>query len=197
MRDEITEAAVEGAASRRPHPGPGFSLHELVVPAFSQGLANLSEQLDRAAEHARGPGPSFEDLLDARLAPDMHPLSSQVALAAFQAWECVNRLLGKPLPEVPSCATPALARDAIEQALAVLWECDRAEVDAASARRVEVRLQDGSVFAMRGRDYVRDWAIPQFYFHAVTAYALMRRAGVPLGKADFVPHMFRYLQPAA
>lgn len=48
---------------------------------------------------------------------------------------------------------------------------------------------------MVGDDYARDWALPQFYFHLVTAYALLRSQGVQLGKTDYVPHMFGYLRP--
>ncbi|WP_442919361.1 DUF1993 family protein [Methylobacterium sp. SyP6R] len=53
----------------------------------------------------------------------------------------------------------------------------------------------GLTFDMVGDDYARDWALPQFYFHLVTAYALLRSQGVQLGKTDYVPHMFGYLRP--
>jgi hypothetical protein len=51
------------------------------------------------------------------------------------------------------------------------------------------------VFDMTGFTYVRDWALPQVGFHVDMAYALLRSAGVPLGKPDYVPHMFAYLRP--
>ena len=52
-------------------------------------------------------------------------------------------------------------------------------------------------FDLTAEGYVRDWALPQFYFHLMTAYAILRANGVPLGKIDYVPYMMRYLRPAA
>ena len=53
----------------------------------------------------------------------------------------------------------------------------------------------GMVFDMTGETFIRDWALPQITFHQMIAYALLRNAGVPLGKVDYVPHMFAYLRP--
>lgn len=53
-------------------------------------------------------------------------------------------------------------------------------------------------FEMNGFEYVRDWALPRFYFHLVTAYGILRHNGVEIGKADYVGHMFAYLrQPSS
>jgi hypothetical protein len=51
------------------------------------------------------------------------------------------------------------------------------------------------IFDMSGSQYARDWALPQFYFHLIAAYAILRNSGVELGKVDFVPHMFAYIRP--
>ena len=59
---------------------------------------------------------------------------------------------------------------------------------------ITLELPGGIIFDMTPVQYVRDWAIPQFYFHLVVAYSILRKAGVPLGKADYVPHMFQYLR---
>lgn len=59
-------------------------------------------------------------------------------------------------------------------------------------------LPIGLTFDLTAAQYARDWTLPQFYFHVMTAYAILRNAGVALGKADYVPHMFAYLrQPPA
>ena len=192
MSDRIAEIH-PGERDGRRDDAPCLALSELIVPAFSQALTNLGGQLDRATEHAAGGGVPLSDLLHARLAPDMHPLGCQIAFASLQARECIARLQGAPLPATPEFGTPARARRALEDALAVLAECDRTTIDLAADRAVELRLPGSLRFVLHGREYVRDWAIPQFYFHLVTAYAILRREGVPLGKADFVPHMFRYL----
>ena len=62
-------------------------------------------------------------------------------------------------------------------------------------RPIAHALPIGLVFDLSADQYARDWAIPQFYFHVMTAYALLRQAGVELGKADYVAHMFAYLRP--
>lgn len=53
------------------------------------------------------------------------------------------------------------------------------------------------MFDMTGEQYARDWALPQFYFHIVIAYAILRNQGIQIGKADYVPHMFAYLRSAS
>lgn len=60
---------------------------------------------------------------------------------------------------------------------------------------VALELPNGMAFDMTVEQYARDWALPQFYFHAVTAYAILRHHHVAIGKADYVPHMFAYLRP--
>jgi hypothetical protein len=57
---------------------------------------------------------------------------------------------------------------------------------------IGLELPNGMAFDLNAADYVRDWAVPQFYFHIMTVYAILRMRGVPLGKADFVPHMLRH-----
>lgn len=163
------------------------TLHQLVAPVFSQGLANLSGQLAKAAIHAEVKGIDLQDLLSARLAADMHPLAAQIGFVCLQARECVARLLGRPLPVQPSINTPLQARDAIDLALSDVWEADRSALDQGSDRPLQLRLADGAALRLTGREYVRDWAIPQFYFHLVCAYAILRNQGVPLGKGDYVP----------
>ena len=56
-------------------------------------------------------------------------------------------------------------------------------------------LPQGMVFNLTAEQYARDWALPQFYFHVMTAYSILRAQGVELGKADYVAHMFAYLRP--
>jgi hypothetical protein len=67
--------------------------------------------------------------------------------------------------------------------------------DDAADRAIAHDLPMGMIFDMTGETYVRDWALPQVTFHVLMAYALLRHAGVPLGKTDYVPHMFAYLRP--
>ena len=63
------------------------------------------------------------------------------------------------------------------------------------ARAIAHALPQGMIFDLSAEQYARDWAIPQFYFHVMTAYAILRAEGAALGKADYVAHMFAYLRP--
>ena len=63
--------------------------------------------------------------------------------------------------------------------------------------QIAIELPGNITFDMSGEQYARDWALPQFYFHVITAYAILRHYGITLGKADYVPHMFAYLRPGS
>ena len=181
-----------------------MSLTRRLVPTYRQMLRALSGWLDKAREHG---GADAEEVMSGRLAADMYPLSSQVRFACLQAQEVTYRLRGESLPpalddlaregreagERPGSISDAQGR--IAEALARLDAVGPHGLDAGVDRPVALELPTGMIFDMTGEDYARDWALPQFYFHLVTAYAVLRNRGIPLGKADYVPHMFGYLRP--
>ncbi len=182
-------------------------LTELLIPAYAQMLGSLSGWLDKA--EAQLTDDEARIVLSARLAPDMFPLSTQVRFACVQAYEAVYRLTGTALPasltvltdegrnadEMPG--TLADARRRIEETLAFLASVAPAALDAAETMDVELALPMGLTFDMTGTQYARDWAQAQFYFHVITAYAILRQQGVEIGKADYVSHTFGYLRQAA
>ncbi len=184
-----------------------MSLTNLLVPTYKQMLNGLSGWLAKAQEGM--PEREAEALMAARLAPDMYPLSSQVRFACFQAQEATFRLRGMPVPEAVEKAAreghkgteqPGSIADAqasISDALAVLDGLGSDSLDAGATRPITLELPTGMIFDMTGEQYARDWALPQFYFHLVTAYAILRNQGLALGKADYVPHMFAYLRPGS
>ena len=174
---------------------------QLLVPTYRQMLATLRGWLDKAAS---------DDLLSARLAPDMFPLATQVRFACVQAWEGVARLTREPFPaEVATLldegrgagerpGTLAEARARVDETLAMLAALAPDALDADPDGMLAHDLPIGLTFDLTAAQYARDWTLPQFYFHVMTAYAILRNAGVALGKADYVPHMFAYLrQPPA
>jgi len=182
-----------------------MSLTNLLVPTYTQMLRGLSGWLDKARKQI--PEAEAEALLSVRLAPDMYPLSSQVRFACFQAQEATFRLRGKPLPEAleqvaregqnageqPGSIADAQTR--IGEALSLLDELGSDALDAGAERSITLELPNGIIFDMTGEQYARDWALAQFYFHLITAYAILRSQKIELGKADYVPHMFAYLRP--
>ena len=139
----------------------------------------------------------------------MLPFASQIRFAAFQAQEAVCRLRGEALPdrvrrlaaegwearEKPGTIADAKAR--IVEALADLDSLQADALDAGAELAISLDLPDGLAFDLTGESYARDWALPQFYFHVVGAYAILRSQGIAIGKADYVPHMFTYLRTGA
>ena len=167
---------------------------ELVLPSFAQMLEALSGQLDKARAHFEGEGKSVEILMAARLAPDMFPLASQVQFVCIQSEEALGRLFDRDIVAVEEPQSFDDAKALIAQTVDRLRSAHESEAQVDSAREIALALQNGMTFDLDLPEYVRSWLIPQFYFHLIAAYAVMRLNGVDLGKADYVPHMFRFLR---
>lgn len=184
-----------------------MSLTNFLVPSYTQMLQALSGWLGKAQNQL--PETEAEALLSARLAPDMYPLSTQVRFVCLQAQEATFRLRGEALPDFleqlagegrnagdrPGSIADAQAR--ISAALSLLGALEPGALDAGAQRTIVLELSNGMIFDMTGDEYARDWAMPQFYFHLMTAYAILRMQGIELGKADYVQHMFGYLRPGS
>ena len=181
-----------------------MSLTTFLVPTYRQMLQTLSAWLDKA--QAQKPEEA-EALLSARIAPDMFPLSTQIRFACVQAQEGVFRLRGEDFPasidtllnegrnagEHSGSIADAQARIAETVALLDTLAPDALDVDPETP--IAHALPMGMIFDMTAEQYVRDWTMPQVYFHLMIAYAILRGAGVELGKVDYVTHMFAYLRP--
>jgi hypothetical protein len=182
-----------------------MTLTDLLVPTYRNMLRTLLSLLDKA--EAQLGADKAEALLSARLAPDMWPLATQLRFAAVQAYDGPRRLRGEPQrPEVEDVlnegrnggehpGTLAEARARIDQALAWL---DTLAPDALDPEEpgepMVLDLDMGMTFDLTKEQFARDWALGQFYFHVMAAYAILRAEGVEIGKADYVPHMFEYLR---
>ena len=168
-----------------------MNIKDMILPTWRNMLRVLDGVLAKAAEDARG-----DTLMQARLADDMLPLATQVRFCCNMPGEGMARLTDLDFtPEEDDPATLSQARERIASTLADLddWASrDFVEDDAA----IELALPNAMTFDLTAAEYVRDWALPQCYFHTVTAYAILRREGLAIGKPDFVPHMFRYLRNA-
>lgn len=180
-----------------------MTLTNLLIPTYRHMLQTLSGLLGKAQQQMPD---QTEALLAAQLATDMLPLAAQVRFAAFQAQEAVFRLRDERVPEwlnaiaaAGRCAgerpgTIGDARSLIEGALSFLTDLSGDELDSGADLSITIELPGGMTFDMTGEQYARDWAIPQFYFHIVAAYTILRNQGIQIGKADYVPHMFAYLR---
>ncbi|MEQ8433843.1 MAG: DUF1993 domain-containing protein [Oceanicaulis sp.] len=181
-----------------------MTLTDLLLPSYIQTLKALSAWLSKAAGERGADG---DALMAARLADDMFPLATQVRFACIQAYEGVHRLRHEPLPQVvdvlrreatgedeePGTIADAVAH--IDATLAFLESQPSDAMDAGAGQPLALELPVGIAFDLQGEQYARDWALPQFYFHIMAAYTILRNQGVALGKVDFVPHMFTFLRP--
>lgn len=171
-----------------------MSAYTHTVPCFAQMLNSLKGLLAKGEAHAAALGYDAKNLLETRLAPDMHPLATQVRYACTQAHDAVGRLSGHAVSPLDTPASMSEAVALIDQTLHNLANADRNLIESRADEVITIELPGGIAFEMTGNEYAVNWATPQFYFHLMTAYNLLRHNGVPLGKADYVPHMFAYLR---
>lgn len=163
-----------------------FSLHAACAPQLLQNLKALSGFVAKAQENATARGFDVNVLLQARLAPDMHPFIRQVQMTCDHAKFAAARLGGVDAPVFPDTETTvAELQDRIAKTIAFVDSILPAQIDAAAER--EIAFKAGPMeLKFSGGDYVSRWALPNFYFHLVTAYSILRANGVPLGKLDFL-----------
>lgn len=176
---------------------PAAILHGISVGTFVPMLHALAGLLGKARGHAREKGTDLSTLVTARLAPDMYTLAQQVNLACFHARDTTANLTGTtpPPPGVEPDATFDAMEARIAASIAELEAVSPAAFEGSEARVIEKPLgTTGMTLACNGFDFLRDWGIPHFYFHVVTAYDILRHHGVVLGKPDFVPHVGRHVR---
>lgn len=172
------------------------TLYDMTVPAYINGLRALSAQLGKALDWGEQNGVGELQFIAARLAPDMFPLAAQVRFSCAQAIQGSVRLGAADALELGEDATDFAGLQAqIAATLAWLDAIDPAALAGGDDRALGFDLPNGMAFDMTATTYARDWAQPQFYFHLVAAYGILRHMGVPLGKADYVSYMMPYLRP--
>lgn len=164
-----------------------LSMHAASVPAFVRQLGAMLVWLDKAQAHAEARKFDANNYLGLRLAPDMLPFKRQIQIAADFAKGCVARLAGL---EVPSSADDEATLDAlrarIRSTIDYVQSVPAAQVDGSEAREIVLQLRVGDPRHFNGQAYLVQYVLPNFYFHATTAYALLRHAGVEVGKRDFL-----------
>ena len=162
----------------------------MLAEAFPARLRTLSALLDKGAAFAEAQDLPFEALAQAQLAPDMFPLSRQVSIACRLSWEAVALLSGRERPAMePLGDSLAELKARIEETLGKLESVGEGEFAGAAARRIVLPLQGEMSAEFSGAEFLRDWSLPNVYFHLATAYDILRHQGVPLGKADFMAHI--------
>ncbi len=163
------------------------SMHSASVPLFRQMLTALSGVLTKAEAHAAARKIAPEVLLDYRLAADMLPLARQVQIAADFAKGPAARLAGVDVPGwADDEKTFAELQARIAKTLDFIGGLDAASFDGSESREIVLRPGTDKEQRYDGQAYLVNYAIPQFLFHVTTAYAILRHAGVEIGKKDFM-----------
>jgi hypothetical protein len=163
-----------------------LTMHSASVPIFARMLGNLVVWLDKAEAHATAKKFEPSVYLAARLAPDMLPLTQQIQIACDAAKYCVARLAGVEAPPFADDeASIADLRRRVMKTIDYVQSVPVAQIVGSDAKEITVPRRGGSL-TMTGEAYLKHFALPNFFFHVTTTYALLRHNGVELGKTDFL-----------
>lgn len=163
-----------------------LSLSAASVPVLARALRNLSAVLAKGEEDAKARNIDPAIFLAARLAPDMFPLTRQVQIATDVAKATVARIAGVDIPAFPDTETSfAELRDRIARVVAFIEGVDAAAIDAGHDRAITLKAGEREL-SFTGYTFLFFFGLPNVFFHAATAYDILRHNGVKLGKADFL-----------
>jgi hypothetical protein len=163
-----------------------ITMHEIAVPSFTKHLEALDAILDKAAAYCQARKIEPDALLTARLYPDMYTFKKQVQSACDFAKLSVGRLAGLTPPvHDDSEKTFADLKRRIAETLAVLADAKAEPMEAAADKPFTIKAGPREL-NFTGREYLLHFALPNFYFHCTTAYAILRQSGVEIGKRDFL-----------
>jgi hypothetical protein len=164
-----------------------LSMHSATVPVFVRMLNNLLGWLDKAEAHAKARKFDPNHYLALRLAPDMLPFARQIQIATDHVKGCLARLAGEEPPkwaddEKTLDELRARIRKTIDYAQSVAAE----KIDGSEKREIQMPLGPGRTVTFPGEVFLKHFSLPNFFFHATMSYALLRHAGVELGKMDYL-----------
>ena len=160
--------------------------YDLTVPVLTRGLRNLDTILDQGRAFADKQGLDHASLLDARLAPDMLPLTGQVQRTSDTAKFLAVRVGGVAnVPMEDNEASFDALKERIQRTIDFLAAVPREAFDGKADATVTMKV-GGAEHSFTGISYVLGFALPNFYFHITTAYDVLRHKGVPLGKRVYL-----------
>jgi hypothetical protein len=163
-----------------------FSLYDASAPVFVRAMNAIPNWIDKAIAE----GKDEKGIMEARLAPDMRPFPAQIQMASDTAKNAIARLAGVEAPSMPDTeASFAELKDRCRRTVDFIESIDRAVIDAAVDRQIELKFPNGMGYRFEGAAYLTGFALPNFFFHVTTTYALLRAQGVTVGKPDFLMHL--------
>ena len=165
------------------------SLHAATVPAFIAMLTNIKQWLDQAATEG-----NEAELIEAKLTDDMFALARQIQIASDAAKGAGARMSASEAPVMADDETTfAQLKARCDKTIAYLQSIDPAAYDAGASREVVINFPNGAGIKFDGATFLTGYALPNFYFHATTTYAILRANGVKLGKQNFLAHLAPYM----
>jgi hypothetical protein len=162
------------------------SMHQMTIPVFVRALENLRGVIQIGEKFVADKGIAPEVMLQSRLMPDMLPFSRQVQIATDTAKNGSARLAGvDPLPFPDDETTFEQLHARIDRCIAYLSEFRPEQFEGSDARAISFKTRNGELH-FQGVDYLTTFALPNLFFHVTAAYAILRVAGAPLGKNDYL-----------
>jgi hypothetical protein len=163
-----------------------FSLYDITVPAFKQQLGAVAGLLDKAEAHCKEKGLSEDELVGARLIEDMFPFSYQVKSTVVHSAGALQSLAkGVFSPDLtPPPETFTALKQKVAEALSALDTFTPAQINAFEGKDMRFEFKDFKL-PFTAENFLTSFSMPNFYFHATTAYDILRNRGVNVGKRDF------------
>lgn len=163
-----------------------LNMYQASIPVFVRMLGNLSSILDKAAAHAEAEKIDQAVFINARLAPDMYPLSRQIQIATDMVKGCAARLAGIDVPSYEDNETTfADLKARITKTVAFLKSINAEQINGSEDRTITLKLR-GKEVSFLGQSYLLNFVLPNFYFHITVAYAILRHNGLEIGKMDYI-----------
>ena len=163
-----------------------LSMYQASVPAYTQMLKSLSACLKKAEAHCEAKKIDPSVFVNARLYPDMAPLSRQIQIATDQVKGCLARLTGQEPPKWEDTEKTFAEMEArLQKAIDFAASFKPEQIDGTEGRDVTLKIGPQEM-TFKGQQFLIHFSLPNFYFHIVTAYDILRHNGVEIGKRDYM-----------
>lgn len=165
------------------------TLYELCVPAYLQTLGAVAGFLEKGRLHCQSAGIDPATIVEARLAPDMLPFRFQIVSVAHHSLGTIRALeSGRFGPPTDSGMDYTALQKLVVETRDALKNVSAEEIDRHAGRDILFALGEMKL-PFKAEDFVLSFSLPNLYFHATTAYDILRMKGAPLGKGDFLGQM--------
>ena len=165
-----------------------ISFYDISVASYLQTLGGVAGFLDKGAEHAAASGADANEIVGARLSDDMWPFRDQIFSVTHHSLGCIRGIengLFQP-PELDPTLDYAGCQQLVADTIAALQGYGRDEVDALADKPMQFKASRFELSFATAADFVASFSLPNFYFHATTAYDLLRMRGTPIGKLNYM-----------